>query len=137
MKVCSRQLDKLGRIVIPIQVRRKEGLNYHVKVNVYVGENGEIILKKSDDKSEIALTQTLDCLGRFVIPITIRRELDLKKGTLLDIIWEDTGIIIIKKSYVHCAICGEIDNSNTIIIKEKHICNNCIKDIRKLSKDNN
>ena len=48
----EREVDKLGRVVIPIEIRRKLGIEFNSKVSVFL--DGEIILI-SAVKSQCAL----------------------------------------------------------------------------------
>lgn len=48
-------------------------------------------------KWEIRETETIDDFGRVQIPKEIRRELNLKEGTQIDIILRDTGTIIMRR----------------------------------------
>ena len=55
-----RRIDDLGRVVIPIpkEVRRICNLREGDPIEIYLGENGEIILKKYDTEPEIAALRT-------------------------------------------------------------------------------
>lgn len=68
--------------------------------------------------------------GRIVIPIDMRRALDIKDNDPLDITAdEDTGRIVIEKKSMLCCICGSEQDLKTIENSEKYICANCIKKI--------
>lgn len=41
-----RKIDELGRIVIPMEVRKAYGLQVATPLEMFIGENGEIILKR-------------------------------------------------------------------------------------------
>ena len=47
----ARQVDELGRIVIPIELRRAMRINTHDPLEIYV-ENGRIVLEKVSDGTE-------------------------------------------------------------------------------------
>lgn len=49
-----RRLDDLGRIVIPKKIRRTCNLREGDPMEIYLGEDGEIILKKYDTEPKIA-----------------------------------------------------------------------------------
>ena len=55
-----RRIDDLGRVVIPIpkEVRRICNLREGDPIEIYLGEDGEIILKKYDTEPEIAALRT-------------------------------------------------------------------------------
>lgn len=41
-----RRVDDLGRVVIPKETRRMQGINERDSLEFFMGDNGEIILKK-------------------------------------------------------------------------------------------
>lgn len=41
-----RRIDELGRIVIPKEIRRVYGLNTGDSMEIFIGDNGQIILQK-------------------------------------------------------------------------------------------
>lgn len=55
-----RRIDDLGRVVIPIpkEIRRICNLREGDPIEIYLGEDGEIILKKYDTEPEIAALRT-------------------------------------------------------------------------------
>ena len=53
-----RRIDDLGRIVIPKEIRRTCNLREGDPMEIYLGENGEIILKKYDTEPEITALRT-------------------------------------------------------------------------------
>jgi len=69
----------------------------------------------------------LDHLGRIVIPISIRKNLDMKGGTPLTI--EQSGnCVTIRLVRSTCRLCG----SNAITQNELMICDTCIQKIKNL-----
>ena len=53
-----RRLDDLGRIVIPKEIRRTCNLREGDPMELYLGENGKIILNKYDTEPEITALRT-------------------------------------------------------------------------------
>ena len=55
-----RRIDDLGRVVIPIpkEIRRICNLREGDPIEIYLGKDGEIILKKYDTEPEIAALRT-------------------------------------------------------------------------------
>lgn len=51
------------------------------------------------------MTRRMDDLGRIVLPIEIRRTMEVTSGDLLEIYVEDDGIIL-KKYGKSCVFCG-------------------------------
>lgn len=69
----------------------------------------------------------IDELGRIVIPIEIRKILDIKEKDSLGISLEN-NCIFIKKETPYCIFCNS--NSNLRFFNNKNICNNCIQKLK-------
>lgn len=69
----------------------------------------------------------IDELGRIVLPIEIRQQLDIKKKDPLEISINDNGVFL-KKNYPVCAFCNS--TSELINFFEKNICKNCINKLK-------
>ena len=69
----------------------------------------------------------IDELGRVVIPIEIRKILDINEKDPLGITLEDEGIFI-KKQHPNCIFCNS--NTNLQPFLGKNICKNCIKKLK-------
>ncbi|WP_154826523.1 AbrB/MazE/SpoVT family DNA-binding domain-containing protein [Clostridium butyricum] len=73
------------------------------------------------------VVRKVDELGRIVLPIELRRSLDIAEKDALEI-YVDGEQVILKKYQPACVFCGEArDISN---YKGKNICSECIKDIK-------
>jgi transcriptional pleiotropic regulator of transition state genes len=69
------------------------------------------------------IVRKLDGLGRAVLPIELRRSLDLEEGDSLEI-YTEGDTIILKKYKPGCMVCDSCEN-----VKEymgKRICEDCI-----------
>ena len=85
-----RRIDELGRIVIPKEIRRSCHLQEADPMEIYVGEDGEIILKKYDTEPEItALKEAAERLAG-----TIHGERERAAFTA----WAETAIARIAES---------------------------------------
>ena len=73
------------------------------------------------------VVRRLDELGRIVIPIELRRTLDLADRDCLEIFTEGEQIIL-KKYQPACIFCGEAQD--VINYKGKNVCKCCMEDIR-------
>ncbi len=73
----------------------------------------------------------VDNLGRIVIPVRIRRALDLHNDSCLELFTEEDRIIMRRYQAV-CAFCGSEENLTEY--KEKHICAHCLEAINKGAK---
>ena len=94
----TRNIDVLGRIVIPIAWRKKYGISTGAKIGVILREN-EIILKYDSDgkleKQGIRIRR-IDELGRIVLPKDLRNILELEENDPLYMIQKKEHIILNK-----------------------------------------
>ena len=74
------------------------------------------------------VVRRVDELGRIVIPIELRRTLDIAEKDALEI-YVDGEQIILKKYEPACIFCG--DARDVVNYKGKKICTNCIETISK------
>jgi len=79
-------VDQLGRIVIPKAVRDISGVKERQKVFVFFHKSA-FIIKPSDSGYEdyYKVERGVDSLGRVVLPIELRRMLEVKEGDTLTI----------------------------------------------------
>lgn len=75
------------------------------------------------------IVRKVDELGRIVIPIELRRTLDIGIKDSLEIYVEDDQIIL-KKYMPACAFCANA--SGITIFKGKNVCSECLADLQKL-----
>lgn len=73
------------------------------------------------------VVRKVDELGRIVIPIELRRTLDIAEKDALEI-YVDGEHIILKKYQPACIFCG--DASNVINYKGKNICKSCLAELK-------
>lgn len=74
------------------------------------------------------IVRKVDELGRIVLPIELRRTLDINVKDSLEI-YVDGSQIILKKYEPACIFCGNA--KDVIHFKGKNICKNCIDEIMK------
>ncbi len=73
------------------------------------------------------IVRKVDELGRIVLPIELRKSMDLdNKGDAVEIFIDDDRIIL-KKYQPACIFCGDADEVSHF--KGKLICQSCIKKI--------
>ena len=72
------------------------------------------------------IVRKVDELGRIVLPIELRRTLDILEKDSLEI-YVDGNTIILKKYEPACIFCGNA--KNVTHFKNKIICENCVKEI--------
>ena len=73
------------------------------------------------------IVRKLDELGRIVLPIELRRTLDINEKDELEI-YVDGRNIILCKNESSCTFCGSKKNIRSI--KEKNLCADCIDIIK-------
>jgi transcriptional pleiotropic regulator of transition state genes len=74
------------------------------------------------------IVRKVDELGRVVLPIELRRTLDIAEKDALEI-YVDGNTIILKKYEPACIFCG--DAKDVSVYKGKNICPNCLKELKK------
>lgn len=72
------------------------------------------------------IVRKLDELGRIVLPIELRRTLDISVRDTLEIFVEDDKIIL-KKYHPACIFCNDARNIQTF--KGKLVCSACRKEL--------
>ena len=78
---------------------------------------------------ETGMVRQLDSLGRVVLPIEIRRTLDINTRDMLEIL-VDNNSIILRKYEPNCHFCGS--SRNLTCYRDKVICSRCIADLKSL-----
>lgn len=76
------------------------------------------------------IVRKVDELGRVVIPIELRRTLQINEKDPLEI-YVDGEKIILKKYEPACIFCGNADNLRRY--REKNICFDCLQQLRQVS----
>ena len=74
-----------------------------------------------------AITRQLDALGRVVIPVEMRRKLNISSGDHVEIFSESDSIII-KKAGESCVFCGSEDN--ILLFKDRYVCGECLAQLK-------
>jgi len=74
------------------------------------------------------VVRKLDELGRIVIPIELRRTMDIALRDTLEIFVEDDKIIL-KKYHPACIFCN--DARDVVYYKDKMICKRCLEQLKK------
>ena len=74
------------------------------------------------------IVRKVDSLGRVVLPIELRRTLDVSERDALEIFVEGNNVVL-KKYEPTCIFCGNGNNISNF--KEKNVCAKCKKDLSK------
>ncbi len=72
----------------------------------------------------LGMVRKIDELGRIVMPIELRRALDISAGDGIEM-FSDKDCVILKKYSPACIFCGEADG--VIDYMNKKVCKGCIK----------
>ena len=75
------------------------------------------------------MVRQLDSLGRIVLPIELRRTLDIKTKDMLEIQVEGNSVIL-RKYEPNCYFCGS--GSSLSSYREKLICRRCLRELKAL-----
>lgn len=73
------------------------------------------------------IVRKVDELGRIVLPIELRRTLDIAEKDALEI-YVDGDSIILRKYHPACIFCSSAEN--IVDFKGKNICGECMKKIK-------
>ena len=77
----------------------------------------------------IGIVRKIDELGRIVLPIETRRQLELEPKDGVEI-FVDEDRIILKKYQPCCLFCG--DGNDVVLFHEKKICRKCLAELRQI-----
>ena len=72
------------------------------------------------------ITRKVDELGRIVLPVELRRTLDIAEKDVLEIYVEGNSIIL-KKYEPACVFCSYA--RNVVNFKGKNVCQSCIREL--------
>ena len=75
------------------------------------------------------IVRKVDELGRIVLPIELRRTLDIEIKDPIEI-FVDGEFILLKKYEPACIFCGNA--KNVVRIKEKNVCEDCRKELQQM-----
>ncbi len=101
MDVETKQINDLGMITIPLTIRKNLDIKYKDKLEITISDN-EIILnktigKENNDKKNIRI---IDELGRIIISLEIREQLNINGGDKFDFFVRDNYIIMKKAKQI-------------------------------------
>ena len=75
------------------------------------------------------IIRKVDDLGRIVLPIELRRTLDIAERDELEIFMENNRIVL-QKYEPACIFCGSA--RNVTVFNRKNICGECLSQLREL-----
>ena len=75
------------------------------------------------------IVRKVDELGRIVLPMEIRKTMDIKEKDAIEI-FTDEDTIILKKYQPSCIFCGNADNA--VFFGGKRVCRVCLEQIKNI-----
>ena len=111
----TRKVDELGRVVIPIEIRRSRKWEIGDKIAMYT-QGRNIVLYKVEDSTDQngGIIRKLDELGRMVLPRESRKKFEIEVGDEIEI-YTDNAKVILKKYCDECIFCGSKKGTNRIL----------------------
>lgn len=73
------------------------------------------------------IVRKLDELGRVVIPVEMRRQLNISEKDALEISLEDEAIVI-RRHHLECIFCGSVRDVKQF--KGRNVCAMCIESLK-------
>ena len=75
------------------------------------------------------IVRKVDELGRIVLPIELRRTLNIDIKDSIEI-YVDNSSIVLKKYEPTCLFCGEADD--VVTYKDKNVCKSCLEEMKRM-----
>ena len=75
------------------------------------------------------IVRKVDILGRIVLPIELRKTLDIKQEDPIEI-YVDGDYILLKKYEPACIFCGNAKDVKRV--RDKNVCADCLKELKDL-----
>ena len=75
------------------------------------------------------IVRKVDELGRIVLPIELRRTLDIAEKDSLEI-YMDGSAIVLKKYQPACIFCD--DTKDIVLYHGKNVCSKCLKELKEM-----
>ena len=75
------------------------------------------------------IVRKVDELGRIVLPIEMRRTLDIAEKDALEIYVEGSSVIL-KKYKPSCVFCDS--TKDIVVFKGKNVCPKCLKELKEM-----
>ena len=82
----------------------------------------------SDMLKSTGIVRKVDELGRIVLPIELRRTLEISVKDALEI-YVEGNTVVLKKYEPACIFCGNAKNVTTY--KDKIVCEDCIEELKR------
>lgn len=73
------------------------------------------------------IVRKVDELGRIVLPVEMRRLLNISEKDALEIFIQDNSIVV-RKHHDECVFCGSV--RDVVSVKGRNVCADCINSIK-------
>lgn len=124
-----RKVDQLGRVVLPKELRKTLNIQeIEDFLEIYVEDNRIILKKYEEDAATTGMVRRVDQLGRIVLPIELRRNMDIAEEKDALEIFVDGEKIVLKKYEPACIFCGNA--KNVFVFKGRNICPECVEELK-------
>lgn len=126
-----RKVDHFGRIVIPKELRKALNVvELKDSLEIFLEDSTIVLRKISFEINSAILSRKVDRLGRIVLPIEIRRNLDIvEEKDALEIFVEEDKLYL-KKYEPACVFCQNF--RNVIYFKGRNVCRSCIEELKEM-----
>jgi transcriptional pleiotropic regulator of transition state genes len=82
----------------------------------------------SKNSKSTGIVRRMDSLGRVVIPMEIRKVLDISTNDAIEIELINSSVVLKKYNENRCMFCSS--DKDTMIFKDKNICRDCIHELK-------
>ena len=127
----TRQIDHLGRIVVPKELRYAFNIQERTLLEIYLQDNSIILKTVKNTQKVRGIMRGVDELGRIVIPKEIRTSLNIMTNDLFDIFIDEQpseSAIVLTRTTALCVLCNS--SEGLICFNGKNICRLCIAEIK-------
>ena len=93
---------------------------------VYIWKFVETYSGKVNNMKSTGIVRKIDELGRVVLPIELRRNLEIAEKDPVEI-FVDEDMIVLKKYTPSCVFCS--NTKNVIKFKDKNVCESCLSEL--------
>ena len=94
-----------------------------------IEREGKVCEKENITVKSTGIVRKVDELGRIVLPIEMRRTLDIAERDALEIYVEGSSVIL-KKYKPSCIFCDA--TKDVVQFKNKNVCPKCMKELKNL-----
>ena len=101
----------------------KNRYNVHEQIEQSIGNDLQNGKKGASNMKSTGIIRKVDELGRIVLPIELRRTLDIAERDELEIFMENDRIVL-QKFEPACLFCGSAQG--LITFRGKNVCQNCV-----------